>query len=283
MPARILSGTEASDALLEELKPLVESLDPKLVIVQVGDHPASKSYIERKLKACAKIGMRSKHMHLPETTDFETLLSVIQTLNDDNDVAGFIVQLPLPEHLWEHMPLINKAIGPHKDADGFTAYNLGKMFLSKDFEHLPPATPAGIIALLEHYKIKVAGKHAVIVGRSNIVGKPLAAMLLNRDATVTVCHSKTKDLGSITRQADILISAVGSHNLITKDMVKKGAVVIDVGMTRTDEGMSGDVDFENVKEIASAITPVPGGVGPMTVASLLRNCVRAKQRQMSDA
>jgi methylenetetrahydrofolate dehydrogenase (NADP+)/methenyltetrahydrofolate cyclohydrolase len=154
------------------------------------------------------------------------------------------------------------------------------MLLSREFEHLPPATPAGIIMLLEHYKIPVAGKHAVIVGRSNIVGKPLSVMLLNRDATVTVCHSKTKNLSSMTKQADILVAAVGKAAMITADMVKRGAVVIDVGVNRTSKGLTGDVDFEAVKDVASAITPVPGGVGPMTVCSLIKNCVRAKERQI---
>jgi methylenetetrahydrofolate dehydrogenase (NADP+)/methenyltetrahydrofolate cyclohydrolase len=209
------------------------------------------------------------------------LLSVIDTLNDDPDVSGFIVQLPLPGHLQKDVPTIIRAIDPKKDVDGFTAYNLGKMFLSTEFEHLPPATPAGVLTLLTDYQIPIEGKHAVIVGHSNIVGKPLALMLLNRGATVTVCHVKTVDLASHTRQADILCTAVGKAALITKDMVKPGAVVIDIGISRDEqERLRGDVDFEAVKEIASAITPVPGGVGPMTVASLIRNCVRAKERQI---
>jgi methylenetetrahydrofolate dehydrogenase (NADP+)/methenyltetrahydrofolate cyclohydrolase len=181
------------------------------------------------------------------------------------------------------VPDIIRAIDPKKDVDGFGAYNLGKMFLSKDFEHLPPATPSGIVTLLTHYNIPIVGKHAVIVGRSNIVGKPLAMMLLNRDATVTICHSKTKNLKELTLQADILVAAVGSPDIITADMVKPGAVVIDVGTSRNAEGkIAGDVDFDAVQTIASAITPVPGGVGPMTVASLIRNCVRAKERQQGD-
>jgi methylenetetrahydrofolate dehydrogenase (NADP+) / methenyltetrahydrofolate cyclohydrolase len=283
MPARILSGTDVADELLDGLKPQVRALDPKLVIVQVGEDPASSAYVARKLKSCERIGMRHEHRRLPAHVTFEDLMAVIEDLNGDADVTGFIVQLPLPKHLWERMPLINKAIDPQKDVDGFTAYNLGKTLLSKEFEHLPPATPAGIILLLEHYGIPVAGKHAVIVGRSNIVGKPLAPMLINRDATVTVCHSKTPKLSDFTKRADILISAAGSPKLITASMVKKGAVVIDVGMTRTDEGLAGDVDFEAVAKVASAVTPMPGGVGPMTVASLLRNCVVAKQRQMENA
>lgn len=290
MPARLLSGTAAADALLDSLKGDVARLDPKLVIVQVGEDAASDSYIARKLKSCDRIGMRREHKRLPGTIAFEELMAVIEELNADDDVTGFIVQLPLPEHLWKKMHLVNRAIDPKKDVDGFTAYNLGKTFLSKEFEHLPPATPAGIILLLEHYGIDIAGKNAVIVGRSAIVGKPLSVMLLNRDATVTVCHSKTPFLQAHTRNADILVSAVGKANLITADMVKPGAVVIDVGMTRTDDpsadgkaGLVGDVEFEKVKAVASAITPVPGGVGPMTVASLLRNTVRAKKRQSEEA
>ena len=207
-------------------------------------------------------------------------MALIDELNTDPDVTGFIVQVPLPGELQKHVPQIIRAIDPKKDIDGFGAYNLGKMFLSQEFEHLPPATPAGIIAMLDHYKIPVAGKHVVVVGRSNTVGKPIGIMLLNRDATVTLCHSKTANLAEITKQADILIAAVGRRNLITAAMVKDGVVVIDVGMNKNDEGkLCGDVDFDEVSKKASAITPVPGGVGPMTVAALIRNCVRAKERQ----
>jgi len=275
----LLSGKEASAALLENLKPKVQELDPKLVVVQVGDNPASASYIKQKFKSCEKVGMRSEHKHLPEQTSFEELMNVVEELNNDVDTTGFIVQLPLPDHLADRVPEIIRAIDPKKDVDGFGAYNLGKMFLSKEFEHLPPATPSGIIALLEHYKIEIEGKHAVIVGRSNIVGKPIAIMLINRSATVTVCHSRTQDLAELTKQADILICAVGKAKMITADMVKDGVVVIDVGMNRTEEGLVGDVDYDEVAKKASAITPVPGGVVPMTVVSLIRNCVRAKERQ----
>lgn len=281
MSAQILSGNDAAKAVLDALKPQVKALDPKLVIVHVGEHPASASYIKKKLESAESIGMRTQLLKLDAGISKETLLSEIDRLNNDPDVSAFLVQLPLPGDLAKIEPLVTRAIEPKKDADGFTAYNLGKMFLSTEFEHLPPATPAGIITLLEHYKISVEGKHAVIVGRSNIVGKPLAVMLINRGATVTVCNSRTPDLGAMTKQADILISAAGSQNLITGPMVKPGAVVIDVGMNRGDEGLTGDVDFAAVSQIASAITPVPGGVGPMTVASLLRNCVRAKERQMT--
>ncbi len=279
MTALLLAGKDVADAMFKDLAPLVKTLDPKLVIVQVGDDGGSESYIRQKMKSCAAVGLRSEHIHLKADTTKTDLFSTIDRLNADSDVTGFIVQLPLPGHLQEFVPQVIKAIDPKKDVDGFGAYNLGKMFLSSEFEHLPPATPSGIIEMLKFYKIPVAGKHAVIVGRSNIVGKPLSVMLLNRDATVTVCHSKTKDLKAITLQADILVAAVGKPKMITKDFVKPGAVVIDVGTSRVDGKLTGDVDFEVVKEIASAITPVPGGVGPLTVASLIRNTVRAKQRQ----
>ena len=279
MPAKILTGKEPADELLAKLQPLVEKLNPKLVIVQIGNDAGSDAYIRAKLKSCERIHIRAEHRHLPSSVTKKEMLTLIEELNGDSDVSGFIIQTPLPEHLWKDSPALFRSIDPKKDVDGFTAYNLGKLFLSQEFEHLPPATPAGIITLLEYYKIPVARKHVVIVGRSNIVGKPLAMMLLHRDATVTICHSKTQNLATVTREADILIAATGKENLITADMVKKGAIVIDVGITRTDAGLTGDVDFENVKEVASAITPVPGGVGPMTVASLLRNVVTAKERQ----
>lgn len=276
----LLDGKAASKALLEFLTPLVETLDPKLVVIQIGNDPASASYITQKVKSCDAVGMRHEHRHLDESISIEKLMTEIEELNSDDDVTGFFVQLPLPKHLQGHEPAIIKAIHPAKDIDGFGAYNLGKMFLSKEFEHLPPATPSGIIRLLEHYDIEIEGKHAVVVGRSNTVGKPVAMMLLNRNATVTVCHSKTKDLSAITNQADIVIAAVGKPKMITADMVKEGAVVVDVGIHRTDNGLCGDTDFDALLAKVSAISPVPGGVGPMTVASLLRNCVTAKERQM---
>ena len=283
MTARILSGREAADHLLEKLQSQIAELNPKLVVVQVGEDPASASYIKQKMKSCEKVSMRSEHRHLPSDILLEDLLGTIQELNADDDVTGFIVQLPLPDHLQEHVPLIIRSIDPRKDVDGFGAYNLGKLLLSKDFEHLPPATPSGIIALLEYYDIDVNGRHAVIVGRSNIVGKPIALMLLNRNATVTICHSRTHDLPSITSQADLLIAAVGKPKMISAEMVKDGAIVIDVGINRTDEGLVGDTDFSALVEKVSAITPVPGGIGPMTVVSLLRNCVHAKERQMNNS
>ncbi|ALM09755.1 MAG TPA: bifunctional methylenetetrahydrofolate dehydrogenase/methenyltetrahydrofolate cyclohydrolase [Candidatus Peribacter riflensis] len=280
MPVQLLSGREAADALLSTLKPTVKQLDPKLVVVQVGDDPASTSYIKQKFKSCEAVDMRSEHIHLKENTTLETLMGIVEKLNADPDVTGFIVQVPLPGALNDAVPQIIRAIDPKKDIDGFGAYNLGKMFLSTEFEHLPPATPGGIVALLQHYQIPVKGKHVVVVGRSNTVGKPVAIMLLNRDATVTVCHHHTKNLAELTRQADILVVAVGKAGLITGDMVKEGVVIIDVGMNKTEKGLVGDCDFETVSAKASAITPVPGGVGPMTVASLIQNCVTAKERQM---
>ncbi len=279
MPATLLSGKPVAERLLESLKAEIKKFDPALVVVQVGNDPASSSYINQKMKSCEAVGMRHQHLHLDEKITLEKLMETIEQLNENPDVAGFIVQLPLPKHLNKHVPEVIRAIDPKKDVDGFGAYNLGKMFLSVEFEHLPPATPSGVIEMLKHYKIEIEGKHAVVIGRSNIVGKPLAVMLLNRGATVTVCHSKTKNLAELTKQADILCAAVGSPNMITKDMVKKGAVVIDIGVSRVDGKLCGDVDFDAVSEVASAITPVPGGVGPLTVASLIRNTVTAKKRQ----
>jgi methylenetetrahydrofolate dehydrogenase (NADP+)/methenyltetrahydrofolate cyclohydrolase len=279
----LLSGKPVADAVLASIKSKVQELDPKLVVVQVGDDGASASYIKQKLKSCEVVGMRNEHRHLDDSVSLEELMTIIQELNKDDDVTGFIVQLPLPKHLEAHVPEIIRAIDPKKDIDGFGAYNLGKMFLSTEFEHLPPATPSGVIEMLKYYNIEIEGKHAVVVGRSNIVGKPLAMMLLNRGATVTICHSKTENLADITRQADLLFAAVGRPKMITQEMVKEGAVVVDVGVNRLDDGtLCGDTDFEGLKDRVSAITPVPGGVGPLTVASLIRNCVRAKERQMEE-
>lgn len=279
MPAKLLTGKQPADTILATVKEDVARLDPKLVIVQVGHDPASDIYVQKKIEACESVGMRCEHIILSAEAGLGDILGRIDALNKDPDVSGFIIQLPLPGALQDSLPLIMRAIEPKKDVDGFTAYNIGKMTLSKEFEHLPPATPAGIIELLTHYKIEVDGKHVVVIGRSNTVGKPLAIMLLNRGATVTVCHRRTKDLASLTKVADIVVCATGRQGILTADMVKKKVVVIDVGMNRTDAGLTGDADFDGIKKIASAITPVPGGVGPMTVACLLRNCVRAKERQ----
>lgn len=283
MSALILSGDAPAREILDALKEEISTLDPKLVIVQIGNDPASDSYIRKKLDSCAAVGMRHEHHQFRENVTQSEMYAEIKALNTDDDVTGYIIQLPLPDHLQKIQPQLFREIDPYKDVDGFTAYNIGKMFLSTEFEHLPPATPAGVIAMLEFYNIDIRGKHAVVVGHSNIVGKPLALMLLNRGATVTVCHDATKDLAHHTLQADILVTAVGKPGLIKPDMIKKGAVVIDIGITSTINGLKGDVDFGAAKEIASAITPVPGGVGPMTVACLLRNCVTAKKRQMERA
>jgi len=280
MSAQILSGEAPARSILDAIRPDVASLDPKLVIVQVGNDPASDSYIRKKLDSCSSIGMRNEHHQFRDNVTQSEIFAEIKALNNDPDVTGYIIQLPLPDHLQKVQPQLFREIDPYKDIDGFTAYNIGKMFLSTEFEHLPPATPAGVIAMLDFYGLPIRKKHAVVVGHSNIVGKPLALMLLNRGATVTVCHEDTVDLAQHTRQADILVTAVGKPGLITADMVKKDVVAIDIGITQTMSGLRGDIDFETVKDIASAITPVPGGVGPMTVASLLKNCVTAKKRQM---
>jgi methylenetetrahydrofolate dehydrogenase (NADP+) / methenyltetrahydrofolate cyclohydrolase len=280
----LLDGRKVADSLLENLKKEVEDLksqniQPHLTVVLVGDDPASKVYVRNKERACEKVGI--SHDQLTYSADemtTEKLIEKIHELNEDPKVSGILVQLPLPNHIYE--PEVIKSIDPKKDADGFTAYNLGKMFLSTEFEHLAPCTAAGVIEILDHYNIEVKGMDAVVVGASNIVGKPLSTMLLNRRATVTTCHSKTKDLKAHTSNADLLVVAVGKVGLITEDMVKDGAVVVDVGMNRNEEGkLCGDTDFENVSKKASYITPVPGGVGPMTVACLMVNIVNAAKRQ----
>ena len=280
MPARLLSGTDLAQKILKKLEPKVRELDPQLVILQVGSDPASAVYIRRKIEACKSIGMRHRHVHLEASTTFEHIRDQIRWLNADGDVTGIIMQLPLPKPLAGKTPLLMKELDPRKDVDGLTAYNQGKTLIAREFEHLPPATPLAVVSLLEHGKFPVRAKHVVIVGASTIVGKPLSVMLMNREATVTVCQKATKNLAVHTRQADILITSVGKPGLIKKSMVKKGAIVIDVGITQTAKGVRGDVDFDAVKSVVRAITPVPGGVGPMTVACLLRNVVTAKERQI---
>ncbi len=278
MTAQILDGKALAAEIVAECQQKAASLSPTLAVILVGDDPASAIYVRNKKLACERAGINSLSFEYPATISEAELLAKIAELNADPKVSGFIVQLPLPKHISE--PLVIRAIDPKKDVDGFHAYNLGKMFLSKDFEDLAPATPSGIIRLLEKYKINPAGKEAVVVGRSNIVGKPISTMLLNRSATVTTCHSKTADLKAHTISADILIVAVGIAHLITADMVKPGAVVVDAGMNRLESGkLVGDVDFEAVAEKASYITPVPGGVGPMTIACLIANTIRAAERQ----
>lgn len=278
MSAKILDGRLVSDLMLKDLSADVKRLNkqgisPKLVVILAGDDPASLSYIKQKELASKKIGIEFLLEHFNALVSAQGLTGLIGRLNKDKKVHGILVQLPLPEHIDESSVL--NAIDPNKDVDGFHACNLGKMFIGKKFEELVPCTPMGVIKLLEFYKIPIASKAITIVGRSNIVGKPLAAMLINRDATITVCHSKTKNLRNYTAQADILVVATGRPKMIKANMVKKGAVVIDVGTTKVKNKLTGDVDFENVQRLASRITPVPGGVGPMTVACLILNTVRA--------
>ena len=278
----LLDGRKVSKETLLKISGEVNQLKldhvhPKLAVILVGKDPASLSYISQKQKACAKTGI--DWVQFDYDTDIETdvLIDKIHSLNADETVHGILVQLPLPDHIY--VPEVIKAIDPRKDADGFTAYNLGKMFLNTKFEHLAPCTPRGVIRLLEYYEIPIEGKEAVVVGHSNIVGKPLSVMLLNRNATVTTCHVHTKDLSEHTKRADILCVAVGKKNLITSDMVKDGAVVVDIGINNNEDGtLCGDADFENVSKKVSYITPVPGGVGPMTVACLMENIVTAAKR-----
>lgn len=241
-----------------------------LAVVRVGDDPASCIYVRNKIKACEQCGVASYTHVFDEKTTQAELIDFLGKLNADANVDGILVQLPLPKHIDERACIA--AISPQKDADGFNAVNAGKLFLGER-DGVVACTPRGIIELIRSTGVSIAGKHAVVVGRSNIVGKPIAALLLNNDATVTVCHSKTQDLREYTLSADILVVAVGKKHFITADMIKCGAVVIDVGMNRDETGLYGDVDYENAKDVAGHITPVPGGVGPMTVAMLISNTV----------
>ncbi len=278
---QILDGKALSEKLIDSVKGKVSKLKPKLAVIMVGDDPASLAYIRNKKRACERAGIEYEEHKFPTSITHNKLLKEIDKLNKDDSVNGFIVQIPLPEHIY--LPEVIRAINPKKDVDGFNAYNIGKMFLSPEFEDLPPATPLGIVKLLDHYNIPIQGQEVVVVGHSNIVGKPISIMMLNRNATVTTCHIHTRDLASHTRRADILIVAVGKPNLITADMVKEGVVVVDVGMNKTRDGkLCGDVDFANVSKKASYITPIPGGVGPMTVAALILNTVRATERQLKN-
>ena len=281
MSAKILDGRLVSDFLLSKVARGVSKLKrngitPKLCIILVGKNAASLSYIRQKENATKKTGIAYIQKNLPASVSTVKLVSVIESLNKNKSIHGILVQLPLPEHI--AVPIVIRAIDPAKDVDGFQAYNLGKMLLSADFEHLAPCTPRGIIEMLEFYKISPTGKNVTIIGRSNIVGKPLAVMLINRDATVTVCHSKTANLASFTKNADILVAAVGRPRFVKASMVKRGAVVIDVGITKVENKLVGDVDFGAVSKKASFITPVPGGVGPMKVACLMQNMLRAASR-----
>lgn len=276
--ATILDGRLVSNQLLEEVTKEVQELSqngpqPKLAIILVGDNPASISYVTQKRKSCEQVGMAFELIEYDESITQHELLAKIEELNNDMNVHGILVQLPLPEHI--EVPKVLKAISPRKDVDGFHAYNVGKMFLSKEFETLVPCTPKGIVRLLDHYEIDPKGKDVTVIGHSNIVGKPMTVMLMNRDATVTTCHVFTQDLKKHCLNADILISATGVAGLIKEDMVKDGAVVIDVGCVKVDDKLCGDVDFEAVEKKASYITPVPGGAGPMTVACVVENTLIA--------
>lgn len=253
-----------------------QGICPGMAVVLVGDDPASKIYVNNKKKACAQTGIYSEEHVLPAETTQEELLALIAKLNADEKIHGILVQSPLPKHLDEK--LVVEHIDPNKDVDAFHAYNVGKIMIG-DFAFLP-CTPAGVIELIHSTGVEISGKNCVVVGRSNIVGKPMAMLLLHNNGTVTICHSKTKNLAEICRTADILVAAVGKAKFITADMVKPGAVVIDVGMDRDENGkLCGDVDYDAVEPVASYITPIPGGVGPMTIAMLMKNAVSAAKIQ----
>ena len=278
--AKILSGKEVSARIKEKLKAEVAALTekgvtPGLAVVIVGNDPASKVYVGRKEAMCAELGMYSEKYALPEDTAQSELLALIEKLNSDPNIHGILVQLPLPEPLDEKAVIA--AIAPQKDVDAFHPVNVGKIMIG-DYDFVP-CTPAGIMELIAESGVEVEGKNCVVIGRSNIVGKPMSMLLLHKNGTVTICHSRTKNLTEITRNADILVAAVGRAHFVTADMVKPGAVVIDVGMNRLEDGkLAGDVDFDAVEPIAAAITPVPGGVGPMTISMLMHNTLTAAKR-----
>lgn len=278
---QIIDGKAISAKTKEELKQEVANLKAKnigvgLAVIIVGDDPASRVYVNNKKKACEMLGIYSEEYALPADTDMPSLLGLIDELNQRKDINGILCQLPLPKHL-DEKAVIN-AISAEKDVDAFHPVNVGKIMIG-DYDFLP-CTPAGVMRLLDESGVEIEGKNCVVIGRSNIVGKPMAMLLLHRNATVTICHSKTQNLSEITSKADILVAAVGRANFVTPDMVKPDAVVIDVGMNRPENGkLCGDVDFEAVKDKCSYITPVPGGVGPMTIAMLMANTVTAAKRQ----
>lgn len=277
--AKIIDGKAIASDIKEELKQQVQSLReegtvPGLAVVLVGEDPASQTYVRMKEKTCKEVGLHSEVHRLDRATSQEELLDLIEDLNNDDAIHGILVQLPLPDHIDEKKVL--KAIQLAKDVDGFHPENVGNLVTGD--ECFVPCTPQGVMVLLERSGVDLKGKNAVIIGRSNIVGKPVAHLLLDKHATVTICHSRTKDLKEEALRADVLVVAIGRPKMVTGDMVKEGAVVIDVGVNRLEDGLVGDVDFEAAKERASAITPVPGGVGPMTIAMLIQNTIEASRR-----
>ncbi len=284
MTARVIDGRAAAALLRAEFIPRIERLrertnvTPGLAVILVGNNPASRIYVDNKVRACEEIGIRSIRLDLPENVDTESLVGTIESLNADPAVHGILVQLPLPPHI--DMRRVLETISVKKDVDGFHLYNVGGLVVGNTI--FSPCTPYGVVKLLEYERIKVEGQNVVVVGASNIVGKPMALMLMQRDATVCICHAKTRDLAQFTILADILIVAAGKPRLILPQMVKTGAVVIDVGINRLEDGtITGDVDFEGVAAKASFITPVPGGVGPMTITMLLENTIAAAERSSS--
>lgn len=281
MCAQLIDGVAIGQTIKGEIAKEVATLveekgcQPGLAVILVGDDQASATYVRNKEKQATKVGMKSEVIRMPAETTEEELLEQVEALNEDETIHGILVQLPLPKHIDENKVILT--IRPEKDVDGFHPVNVGKMMIGQ--ETFLSCTPYGIMQLLERMDIPVAGKHAVVIGRSNIVGKPMGQLLLQNDATVTYCHSRTKDLASYTRQADILVAAVGIAKMIKAEDVKEGAVVIDVGMNRDENGkLCGDVDFDSVEPVAGAITPVPGGVGPMTITMLLQNTLESAIR-----
>ncbi len=277
MTARLLDGKKTAALVRDKIAVEVERLKgegrgvPGLAVVIVGENPASRVYVGQKEKACKAVGFDSILHRLPEETTQDELLSLVEEMNNDPRIDGILVQLPLPRHI--NSDSIIAAIKPEKDVDGFHPINMGKLVTG--LKGTEPCTPKGIMYLLNEYGIELEGKRAVVLGRSNIVGKPIAHMFMGKNATVTVCHSRTKDMASYTKEADIIVAAIGKAKFLTADMVKEGAVIVDVGINRLEEGLVGDVDFEALKEKASYITPVPGGIGPMTIAMLLLNTLEA--------
>ena len=279
--ATILNGKQVAAEIRAELKVRAEALRkdgvvPCLAVLLAGDDPASKIYVRNKKRACEEIGIESRELLFPENVTEEELIAQIRALNEDAAVDAMLVQLPLPKHIDEARVLAE--IAPEKDADGFHVVNAGRLFTGQT--SVLPCTPAGCMELLRRANVEFSGKHAVVVGRSNIVGKPMAMLLLNEHCTVTICHSRTRDLARFTRDADILVAAVGRPGIITGEMIKPGAAVIDVGINRLESGkLMGDVDFASAEPVAGAITPVPGGVGPMTIAMLMQNAILAAEKR----